>query len=60
MFSALLVLNMMCIIVYKVLQLEERLAVTVLSVKFEGKLERFMSRVRAVNSITDGMYYILY
>jgi len=59
-FSALLVLNMMCIIVHKVLQLEERLAVTVLSVKFEGKLECFMSRVRAVNGITDGMYYILY
>ena len=59
-FSALLVSDMMRIIVHKVLQLEERLAVTVLSVKFENKLECFMSCVRAVNGITDGMYYILY
>jgi len=50
----------MFISVHKVLQLEEHLAVTVLSVIFDGKLECFMSRVRAVNGITDVMYYVLY
>jgi hypothetical protein len=46
--------GMTCIIVHKVLQMEEQLAVTVLFVKFEGELECFMSRVAAVTSCIEG------